>query len=307
MRRLIGDLLDAGRIETGTLSVAPEPSDAPALVEEARTAFTAAGGQHTVLVDLPAGMPPVIADRRRVVQVLGNLLTNAARSAPEATPIRIAAVSEGGYVALSVADKGRGIAPERLPHVFARHVADRQDGGLGLGLAICKGLVEAHGGRIRADSAGAGHGATFTFTLPVALDHPRQAPGPASAAQVSGEGTRVLVVDDDPRTLRFAREALSSAGYAPMVTGVPQNLANLLRTEKPRLVLLDLMLPGADGIKLMKLVPGLAAVPVIFISAYGREATVARALDAGAADYIVKPFSPTELVARVRAALRRHE
>ncbi len=311
MRRLVGDVLDAGRIETGTLSVAPEPSEIVGLVERARTAFAAGGGRHTVRVDLPAGLPPVLADRRRVAQVLDNLLANAARHAPESTPIRMAAALEDGYVAVSVADEGRGIAPERLAHVFSKHAAGRSGGGHGLGLAICKGLVEAHGGRIRADSAGTGQGATFTFTLPTAVQSADAAApaaeGARSGSGLPGGGARVLVVDDDPRTLRFVRGALSAAGYAPLVTGEVEDLAHVLRTEKPRLVLLDLVLPGADGIELMELVPELSDVPVIFISGYGRDETIARALDAGAADYIVKPFSPTELVARVGAALRRHD
>ena len=94
-------------------------------------------------------------------------------------------------------------------------------------------------------------------------------------------------------------------GYAPLVTGDPRELSRILRTEKPRLVLLDLMLPGTDGIQLMQTVPELADLPVIFISGYGRDETIARALEAGADDYIVKPFSPTELTARIRAVLRR--
>ncbi len=107
--------------------------------------------------------------------------------------------------------------------------------------------------------------------------------------------------------LRFVRDALTKAGYAPLVTGEPGELAHIVRTEKPRLVLLDLMLPGKDGIALMDSVPELSDVPVIFISGYGRDENLARALQSGAADYIVKPFSTTELVARVRAALRRYE
>ena len=114
-------------------------------------------------------------------------------------------------------------------------------------------------------------------------------------------------MDDDPRMLRVVRDALSTAGYAPLVTGVPKDVPRIIRTERPRLVLLDLMLPDIDGIELMKQVPELADLPVIFISGYGRDETVAKALESGAADYIVKPFSATELVARVRAALRRHE
>ena len=119
-----------------------------------------------------------------------------------------------------------------------------------------------------------------------------------------GEKTRILVLDDDPETLRYVRGTLSDAGYAPLVTGDPDGLPGVIRAERPHLVLLDLMLPGTDGIELMKHIPGLADLPVIFISGYGRDETIARALESGAADYIVKPFSPTELVARVRAALR---
>ena len=311
MRGLIGDLLDTGRIESGTLSIAPEPSEVGALVERARSTFLSAGGRHAVLVDLPAGLPPVMADRRRIVQVLNNLLANAAKHAPESSPIRVAAAREEAHVAVSVSDEGPGVAPERLPHLFRRHAGTGQDATAshGLGLAICKGLVEAHGGRIRAESAGPGRGATFTFTVPVASEPVAAAAGyaadPPPPANRDGP-PRILVVDDDPRMLRFVRGALSAAGYAPLVTGGPDDLARIIRTEKPQLVLLDLVLPGSDGIELMRQVPELSDLPVIFISAYRRDETVAQALESGAADYIAKPFSPTELVARVRAALRRH-
>ena len=311
MRGLISDLLDAGRIDSGTLSVAPEPSELADLVERARTTFVGGGGRHAVLVDLPSGLPPVMADRRRIVQVFTNLFANAARHAPESTPIRVAAAREDAHVAVSVSDQGRGVTPERLPQLFHRHAAVAEEGataGYGLGLAICKGLVEAHGGRIRAESAGAGRGTTFTFTLPAATEvnapAPGRAAGPPRIAE-RGEPPRILVVDDDPQMLRFVRGALSSAGYAPLVTGAPEEIQRIIRTEKPQLVLLDLLLPGSDGIELMEQIPELADLPVIFISAYGRDETVAKALESGAADYIAKPFSPTELVARVRAALRR--
>ena len=115
------------------------------------------------------------------------------------------------------------------------------------------------------------------------------------------------MVDDDPQTLRYLRAALAAAGYAPVVTGEHHELARIIKTEQPRLVLLDLMLPGTDGIELLETVPELADLPVIFISGYGRDETIARALESGAADYIVKPFSPTELTARIRAALRKQE
>ena len=307
MSALIADLLDAGRIATGTLSVAPEPTQVGELVEQARTAFLSGDGRHTVLIDLPAELPRVLADRGRIVQVLNNLLANAARHAPENTPIRVAAESDGMHVAVSVTDEGRGIAPERLARLFRKYGDAGEDGaGGGLGLAICKGLVEAHGGRIRAESGGAGQGARFAFTLPV---DEAAAGGTArvgrTRAQAAGERPRILVVDDDPQMLRFVRDTLLGAGYTPLVAADHQDLARVLATEKPALVVLDLVLPGTDGIELMETVPALADLPVIFISGYGRDDTVARALEAGAEDYIVKPFSPTELTARIAAALRR--
>ncbi len=312
MRGLIGDLLDAGRIESGTLSVTPEPSEVATLVERARSTFlSAGGGRHAVLVDLPAGLPLVMADRRRIAQVLNNLFANAARHAPESSPIRVRAAREEAHVSVSVSDEGPGLTPEQLPHLFSRHAGagEGATAGHSLGLAICKGLVEAHGGRIRAESAGPGRGATFTFTVPAAGEPAAAAEGhtagPPPAADRNGR-SRILVVDDDPHTLRFVRGALEEAGYAPLVTGAPDDLERIIRTEKPQLVLLDLVLPGRDGIDLMRQVPELFDLPVIFISAYGRDETVARALEAGAVDYVAKPFSATELVARVRAALRRH-
>ena len=112
-------------------------------------------------------------------------------------------------------------------------------------------------------------------------------------------------MDDDPQTLRYVRDTLSEAGYVPIVTGDPDAVGRLIEEERPHLVLLDLMLPGTDGIELMESVPELSDVPVIFLFAYGRDQIIARALEVGADDYIVKPFSPTELVARIQTVLRR--
>ena len=313
MSSLIGDLLDAGRIATGTLSVSPEPAEAVALVDRARTSFLGGGGRNAIVVDLPPDLPHIMADRQRIVQVLNNLFSNAANHAPEASPIRVTAQREGVHVAISVTDRGRGIPPEQLPHLFQKYASVGEGvRGVrgGLGLAICKGLVEAHGGRIRVASEGEGRGARFTFTVPIAEEvgaettAVRSGPGRTAARREGREAVRILVVDDDPQTLRYVRDVLSAAGYTALVTGDHQELSRLIRTEKPALVLLDLMLPGTDGIQLLKQVPELTDLPVIFISAYGRDETIARALGAGAADYIVKPFSPTELTARIRAALR---
>ena len=301
MRGLISNLLDAGSIEAGTLAVQPEPSSVSVLVERARNTFVSGGGRQPVLIDLPPDLPQAMADRERIVQVLNNLLSNAARHSPPNSPIRVSAELEDGHVAVSVSDRGRGIPAERLPHLFRKRVRPAE--GTGLGLAVSKGLVEAHGGRIRAESAGTGHGARFTFTLPAAAEPEPEAPGPLPPAERTNRG-RILVVDDDPQTLRYVRDVLSDAGFAPVATGEPGEIRAIIVAERPRLVLLDLILPGTDGIQLMKDLPELGDLPVIFISAYGRDETIARALESGAADYIVKPFSPTELVARVQAALR---
>ena len=314
MRDLISDLLDVARIETGTLPVAPAPEEVAVMVDQARNTFLSGGGGNPVRIDLPPALPRVLADRRRIVQVLSNLLSNAARHSPQASTIRVAARLDGVHVGVSVTDEGQGIPAERLPHLFRKFAAsgreDRARGdGAGLGLAICKGLVEAHGGRIWAESEGADLGTRFTFTIPVveeaATDAATNRALPPERPRRGAGRTRVLVVDDDPQALVYVRRILEAAGYDPLVTGSAEEVPGLLQKSRPHLVLLDLLLPGTDGIELMERIPALADRPVIFLSGYGRDETIARALQTGAADYVVKPFSPTELVARIQAALRR--
>ena len=312
MRYLISDLLDVARIETGTLPVSPEPVDAAVLVDEARSRFQSGGGRSNLVIDLPPDLPRVMADRRRIVQALGNLLSNAAHHSNELSPIRVAAVLDGVHVAFSVADDGVGVPAERLPHLFRKfsqldgEERGRAIAGSGLGLAICKGIVEAHGGRIRAESDGLGLGSRFTFTVPAVEETVTLPPPPSRRRRTkTRERPRILCVDDDPQTLRYVRDALTKAGYTPVVTGDPEEVSRLMAEEAPRLVLLDMMLPGSDGMELMRDIREVSDVPVIFLSVNGQEEVVARAFDMGAADYVVKPFSATELAARIRAALRK--
>ncbi|MDE0431528.1 MAG: ATP-binding protein [Caldilineaceae bacterium] len=313
MQSLIGELLDVARIETGALSVSPNPAEISALVDEARNTFLSGGGRDNIAIDLEPHLPPAMADTRRIVQVLTNLLDNAARHSPASSVIQVKAARRDKYVAISVTDQGRGIAAERLPILFRKftRITDEvQHDDTGLGLAICKGIVEAHGGRIWAESDGANRGSTFTFTLPATTGPGHQAPinlqdaSDTDGPPQSGK-TQILVVDDDPMTLRYVRDTLSKAGFAPLVTADPDEAFRLVESEPVRLVLLDLMLPGSDGIELMKAILDNVELPVIFLSAYGRDEIIARALESGAADYVVKPFSSTELVARIEAALRR--
>ena len=314
MRDLISELLDVARIETGTLSVNPEPADVAALVDEARNIFTSGGGKNTIDIDIEPELPWVMADSRRIIQVLGNLLSNAARHSHETSPIQISASLGDRHVVIEVSDKGQGVSEERLPLLFRKfsqgdgYDGERDIAGSGMGLPICKGIVEAHGGRIWAESDGPGMGTRFTFTIPAsgegspALESLVQ---PGRTPRSKKNQARILAVDDDPRTLRYVRDTLSQAGYVPVVTGDPEEALRLVETTRPLLVILDLVLPGTDGIELMRRIRNISNVPVIFLSAYGRDEIIARAFEAGAVDYIVKPFSPTELTTRVGGALRR--
>ena len=162
MRGLIGDLLDVTSIEAGTLSVEPVRMPVEALVDEATRRFSAGGARHAVRVELASSLPEVMADRRRIVQVLGNLLSNAARHSPETAPITVGAVRDSLHVALSVSYMGQGVAPERLPYLFRKYYAaggeggagDSENSGSGLGLAISREIVEAHGGASGRRAAG---------------------------------------------------------------------------------------------------------------------------------------------------------
>lgn len=316
MRSLIRNLLDVTRIETGTLSVAPEPSDTATLVEEARIMFMSSGRTNRIHIDVAPDLPRVMTDRRRIVQVLSNLLSNAVRYSNELSTITVGAALKQFQIVVSVADEGRGIPAERLPLLFRKFSrvdgADRQGDstGSGLGLAICKGIVEAHGGRIWAESDGPGQGARFIFTLPIVEKEPsagaaEPAPLATDPGNVTEDRARILVVDDDPNALKYIRNVLSKSGYDPIVTGEPKDVDRLIIEEGPHLVLLDMMLPGFDGIDLMKEILEKSALPVIFLSAYGQENLIARAFETGAADYVVKPFSPTELAARIKSVLRQ--
>ena len=315
MRALIADLLDVARIETGNLPVAPEPTDLTALTGEASSNFHISGNRHNLRVEIPSDLPWVMADRSRIVQVLGNLLTNAAKHSPESSTIRVSAAPGDLHVSVSVSDDGSGIPAESLPHLFrkfSRLESEEQGGDTGLGLAVCKGIVEAHGGRIWAESDGPGLGAIFTFTLPTVEEAGFVSPPPPPPQLTTSHSrrsvrdqVRILVVDDDLHALRYIRDALIKSGYAVVATSDPDDVSRLMEEDKPHLVLLDLMLPGIDGIDLMKYVATAHDVPVIFVSAYGQDRLIARAFEMGADDYVVKPFAPTELVARIKAALRR--
>ena len=217
MRSLINDLLDVTRIEAGALSITPEASSMASLVDQAMAAFRGGGARNRVEVDLPPDLPPVAADGQRVVQVLANLLSNASKYSPRSSTIMVTASQQDSRVAVSVADEGRGVSAKEMPQLFRKFLringADGRPevGGEGLGLAICKGIVEAHGGRIWAESDGLGLGTRFTFTIPVAGEDGTDAADgtdePAALPmEAAGRRTRILAVDDDPQILWYVRQ-----------------------------------------------------------------------------------------------------
>ena len=316
MRNLINNLLDLTRIDAGILSVTPEPTSVADVVDEAREAFLLGGGGNGIYVDLRQDLPRMAADGHRIVQVLSNLISNASKNSPQSSTITVTVWQEDLHVLFAVADEGSGLSLERLPHVFkkfSRIVGDPayQDiEGTGVGLAICKGIVESHGGRIWAESDGPGLGSRFMFTIPaaeevVSVSANGSVQFTGDSERTAQERARILAVDDEPQVLRHIKSTLLEAGYEAVVTGDPREVEHLIEAKKPHLVLLDLALPGTDGFALMKRISDTTDAAVIFLSGRSDEHTIARALEMGAADYVVKPFAPTELVARVRAALRR--
>ena len=310
LRDLINNLLDMTQIEVGALSVTLEPTDVEEIVGEARMAFMRQGHQNPVELELSPNLPQIVADRKRVVQVLNNLLSNASKYSGTASKIRVAASRDEFYVAFSVTDEGSGIPADLLPSLFKKfsRINDggrqRRIAGEGLGLAICKGIVEAHGGRIRAESSGEGQGTRVTFTIPEAAV--QESKGEVQAVR-SHDGTKILAVDDEHQVLRLLKSILDDHGYTSFGTGSPDEMVHLLELERPNLVLLDLMVPGTSGFELMGRVREVSDAPVLFLSANDQEENVVKALSMGADDYIVKPFSSTELIARVEASLRKRQ
>ncbi len=317
MRRLIVDLLDLARIETGALVVSPTPAGVVELVEEARRRFLGGDERSEVSVEiaLAPDLPPVMADDWRMVQALTHLFTHVARRLPiGSNVIRVSAEREGLNVALSVSAQqpfepnfdALARRPGRLPSVSGEETEDDA----GLGLAVCQGIVEAHGGRLRTGYDGSGGGARFTMTIPAAQWQPAGA-APASFDLADGaarDRLRVLACDDDSQARRHLHDALWSAGYFPIPAGTSEEALRLIAEERPQVVLMDAALPGEDGSLPERLrdVMIAAEAPVILLTAPGQEEAMAHALELGVSDYLVRPFSESELTARINAALRRY-
>jgi PAS domain S-box-containing protein len=322
---LIDDLLDTARIISGKLRLAVGPVDLVSVIEESvQTIHPAAEAKG---VSLQANLPPEIGqitgDPVRLQQVVWNLLSNAVKFTPQGGRVEAQLERVDPHIRITVSDTGKGISPDFMPYVFDRfHQSDassaRRHGGLGLGLALVKYLVELHGGTIEATSAGEGQGAAFRVTLPVrAVATPiGEAEGEPVAVKSSGElaGVRALVIDDENDARELLESALkhfgadviavSSAAEAYMlITATPSQ-------ERPDVMVTDIGMPDEDGYSLIRRVREWewargAYIPAVALTAYGRAEDRMRALKAGFQMHVAKPVDPDELVIVITSLVKR--
>jgi PAS domain S-box-containing protein len=313
--QLISDLLDISRIVAGKLRLENQSLDLASIVSDAaETVRPDAEAKQIVLTTTLASGGPIAGDPARLQQVIWNLLSNAVKFTPPGGNVSVFLRETATHAIVTVTDDGAGIAPEYLPHVFDRfHQADRSTtrrfGGLGLGLAIAKHLVELHGGTVHAASEGPGRGASFTVAIPASpvgfADEPA-APPPRQDAweDVSLDDLRVLVVEDEPDTLEFLHRLLQGRGASVLAAGSVEQALKLFRSGAPDLLISDIGLPGLDGYDLIRMVRSEAAggahsMPAIAVTAYARPEDRMRALRAGYQAHISKPVEPAELLAAI--------
>ncbi|HYR08413.1 MAG TPA: ATP-binding protein, partial [Longimicrobium sp.] len=326
--RLIQDLLDASRLQAGRLRLHVAAEAVGPVIRETVLVLGPAAGQAGVelRLDVPERVPPVLADRDRLLQVLSNLLGNAIKFTPPGGTITLGVRPAEGEMLFSVSDTGRGIEAEDLPRLFDRFwQAERtREGGAGLGLAIARGLVEAHGGRIWAESR-PGEGSTFSFTLPhagaPALPVPgfpvpapappgpaaAPAPAPAQAPGPPGERLRVLLVDDHPVLRRGMREMLSAMEEVEVVgeAGTGDEAVRLAEAQRPDVVVMDLAMPGMDGVEATRrIVAAREGVRVLALTAEPEEEVLPRLLEAGGCGLVRKATAHRDLVPALRAVAR---
>ena len=312
--QLIEDLLDVSRIVAGKLQLDRYPVELVPVVVQAVDSLVREAEQKNVAMEraIVTGGLRVLGDPTRLHQVLTNLILNAIKFTPGGGRITVGLERHGENARIAVRDTGVGIAPELLPHVFDRfRQADstmtRTHGGLGLGLAIVRHLVELHGGRVRAESEGLGQGATFVVDLPLETPSERRPVLPTQdAPAVRLDDVRILVVDDDTdarELVRFVAEDCGAHAYA--VPGVDEAVARLA-SEASDVIVTDIGMPGRDGYELLNAVRAAGLfMPVIALTAYAGADDRARALAAGFAAHVTKPVDPATLVQVIADLLGR--
>ncbi|MGB7922686.1 MAG: PAS domain S-box protein [Pyrinomonadaceae bacterium] len=323
--QLIDDLLDVSRIITGKLRIDVRQVDPNSFVEAAVEAVRPAAEAKGVRVQkiMDTGVVSVSGDPVRLQQVVWNLLSNAIKFTARGGKVQVRLERVNSHIEIAVSDTGTGIAPEFLPHVFDRfRQADqrttRQHGGMGLGLAIVRHLVELHGGTVRAESPGEGQGSTFTVLLPVAPVYMEDAKGgrvhPAARDTLPSydyadrlDGLKVLVVDDEPDTRELLTAGLGQCGAEVIAVASASEALEAINGGVPDLLISDIGMPGEDGYELIRRVRQLPAeaggrVPAIALTAYARTEDRLQALRAGYQMHVPKPVELAEL-ATVAASL----
>jgi PAS domain S-box-containing protein len=319
--QLIEDLLDVSRIVTGKLRIDARPVDLAAVIDNAITSVRPAANAKGISIraDLDPRLPPVFGDPDRLQQIVWNLLTNAVKFTPDAGRVQIVTHRSDSHVEIVVSDTGRGIPSEFLPHVFDRfRQADqsttRAEGGLGLGLAIVRHLVELHGGTVRAESDGANSGSTFTVSLPCAVAPATRYDEESRSTDRSGanatidefslEGLRILVVEDDEDARELIAMVLRRRGAETVTVGSADEALDAFRRERFDALVSDIGMPERDGyslvIELRSFPPERGGdTPAVALTAYAREEDRVKALEAGFQTHLPKPINPVELVAAV--------
>jgi CheY-like chemotaxis protein/anti-sigma regulatory factor (Ser/Thr protein kinase) len=316
--QLIEDILDVSRIVTGKFRLEPRAVDLPKVVEAAADATRPAAEAKgiTVTVEAEEGVSSVLADGDRIQQVVWNLLSNAVKFTSEGGAVRVRVARRDSRVEIAVADDGMGIEPRVLPFVFERFrqgdaSSTRAHGGLGLGLAIVRHIVELHGGTVHAESAGPGQGSTFTISLPM-----REAPAAVETSSASGAeslgpslaGLRIVAVDDDPDTLDLIATVLRQRGAVVRTADNVEDALKRIAEERPDILLSDLAMPGQDGFELIRRVrrmPAGSLIKAAALTAYARTEDRLKALWAGFETHIPKPVQPNELAAVVASLAGR--
>ena len=294
LNRLVGNLLDMTRLEAGALKVKREECDAEDLIGTAIGQMEHRLAGRKVQISVPAGIPTIGADFVLIVHVLHNLLDNALKYSSNDTPLEVQARLEGDEVWISVLDRGIGIPEEDLERVFDKFYRvqrPEQVTGTGLGLAICKGILEAHGGRIWAEQRTGRRNQRYHRVA-------------GSRREMSEHLPRILVVDDERPIRRFLNASLSGQ-YEIAEAASGEDAIRVAAAERPDLIILDLGLPDIDGVEVTRRLREWTQTPIIVVSVREQESDKVAALDAGADDYLTKPFGTRELMARIRAALRR--
>jgi PAS domain S-box-containing protein len=313
---LVDDLLDVARITRGKIELKKEVVDLRTVVNMAleTSAAQIEGSGHVLGVDLPGEPLEIEADVTRLVQVLSNLLNNAAKYTPPGGSITVSARREDGQAVVAVSDTGVGIAPQSLGAVFemftqVRSSLDRAQGGLGIGLSLVRRLVELHGGRVSAYSAGHGQGSTFTVQLPLRpAGKLASVPVPDQAA-AEGEGAarhlRVLVVDDNQDAAESLVALLGLLGHAARVAHDGPQGYRLAQEFRPDLVLMDIGLPGMNGHEVARAIrhnPDLGNVVLIALTGWGASSDMAQSQEAGFDQHLTKPVSFEALEQALAAA-----